>query len=170
MLKMRMYLWWRLRILYLPTCQVRVTVGDSGLCCCTCVRYFEHWLTPLCVDSSDGGNISGTQTAQVLPKRNHVRNILLAVGGTGSLYVAYRIYSAPTDEVKQAKNWQVSPGLFCMWLSGLVGWLDGCWFFAHACTHMHMHVRARARTHTHTHTQWHKVMHTHSYRRGSGMA
>ena len=23
------------------TCQVRVTVGDSGLCC-TCVTYFEH--------------------------------------------------------------------------------------------------------------------------------
>ena len=27
-----------------------VTVGDSGLCCCTCVTYFERWLTPLCVD------------------------------------------------------------------------------------------------------------------------
>ena len=22
-------------------CQVRVTVGESGLCCCTCVIYFE---------------------------------------------------------------------------------------------------------------------------------
>ena len=22
-------------------CQVRVTVGDSGLCCCTCVTYFD---------------------------------------------------------------------------------------------------------------------------------
>ena len=29
-----MYLQWSL-------CQVRVTVGDSGLCCCTCVKYFE---------------------------------------------------------------------------------------------------------------------------------
>ena len=27
--------------LYLHTCQVRVTVGDSGLCCCTCVAYSE---------------------------------------------------------------------------------------------------------------------------------
>ena len=27
------YLWWTLRILYLLACQVRVTVGDSGLCC-----------------------------------------------------------------------------------------------------------------------------------------
>ena len=29
---------------------MRVTVGDSGLCCCTCVTYFERKLTPLCVD------------------------------------------------------------------------------------------------------------------------
>ena len=33
----------------LHTCQVRVTVGDSGLCCCTCVTYFECELTPLFV-------------------------------------------------------------------------------------------------------------------------
>ena len=25
--------------LFLHACQVRVTVGDSGLCCCTCVTY-----------------------------------------------------------------------------------------------------------------------------------
>ena len=25
----------------LHACQVRVTVGDSGLCCCTCVTYLE---------------------------------------------------------------------------------------------------------------------------------
>ena len=31
-------------------CQVRVTVGNSGLCCCTCITYYKHWLTPLCVD------------------------------------------------------------------------------------------------------------------------
>ena len=29
-------------------CQVRVTVGESSLCCCICVTSFEHWLTPLC--------------------------------------------------------------------------------------------------------------------------
>ena len=30
-------------ILYMhATCQVRVTVGDSGLSCCTCVNYFER--------------------------------------------------------------------------------------------------------------------------------
>ena len=28
--------------LYLHACHVRVTVGDSGLCCCTCVTYFER--------------------------------------------------------------------------------------------------------------------------------
>ena len=31
------YLWWSLCTLYLHACQVRFTVGDSGLCCCTCV-------------------------------------------------------------------------------------------------------------------------------------
>ena len=31
-----MHLWWSLCTLYLLACQVRVTVGDSGLCCCTC--------------------------------------------------------------------------------------------------------------------------------------
>ena len=36
--------------LYLLACQVRVTVGDSGLCCCVCVTSFECQLTPLCVD------------------------------------------------------------------------------------------------------------------------
>ena len=32
--------------------QVRVTAGDSGLCCCTCVTSFERSLTPLCVDEA----------------------------------------------------------------------------------------------------------------------
>ena len=30
---------------------MRVAVGDSCFCCCTCVTYFEGQLTPLCVDS-----------------------------------------------------------------------------------------------------------------------
>ena len=33
LIDLRMYLWWSLCILYLFMCQVRVTVGDSGLCC-----------------------------------------------------------------------------------------------------------------------------------------
>ena len=37
-------------ILYLRACQVRVHVGDSGLCCSVCVTSLECWLTPLCVD------------------------------------------------------------------------------------------------------------------------
>ena len=32
----------QLSALYLHACQVMVTVGDSGLCCCTCVTYFER--------------------------------------------------------------------------------------------------------------------------------
>ena len=39
---LRMYLWWSLCPLYLHTCQLRVTVGDSGLYCCPCVMYFER--------------------------------------------------------------------------------------------------------------------------------
>ena len=39
----RIYLWlYTLCSLYLYACQVRVTVGDSGLCCCACVTYFER--------------------------------------------------------------------------------------------------------------------------------
>ena len=30
---LRMYLWWSLCTLFLLACQVRVAVGDSGLCC-----------------------------------------------------------------------------------------------------------------------------------------
>ena len=31
--------WWRLCTLYLHACQVRVTVDNSGLCCCVCVVF-----------------------------------------------------------------------------------------------------------------------------------
>ena len=41
-LSKRMYLRWSLCTLHLHSCQLRVTVGDSGLCCCTCVTYFER--------------------------------------------------------------------------------------------------------------------------------
>ena len=40
-----------LRPLYLHTCHVRVTVGDSGLCC-VCVTPFQCYLTPLFIDSA----------------------------------------------------------------------------------------------------------------------
>ena len=42
-----MYLWWSLCTSYLHACQMRVTVGDSGLCCCACVAYFEHLFNSL---------------------------------------------------------------------------------------------------------------------------
>ena len=48
----KVYLWWSLCTLYLHACQVRVTVGGSGLCRCTCVTSLERYLTPLCVDPS----------------------------------------------------------------------------------------------------------------------
>ena len=49
-----MCFWWSLCTLYLHVCQVRVTVGDSGLCCCACDTYLERQLTPLCVDYDVG--------------------------------------------------------------------------------------------------------------------
>ena len=30
----------------LLACQVRITVGDSGLCCCVCMASFDRQLTP----------------------------------------------------------------------------------------------------------------------------
>ena len=39
---MKMYVWWSLCTLYLIACQVEVTVGDSGLCCCVCVTSFQR--------------------------------------------------------------------------------------------------------------------------------
>ena len=41
------YLWWNLCIMYLFACQVRVSIGGSGLCCCVCVTSLERLLTPL---------------------------------------------------------------------------------------------------------------------------
>ena len=32
--------------------------SDSGLCCCTCVAYFERLLTPLFVDCSYCANLN----------------------------------------------------------------------------------------------------------------
>ena len=42
------YLWWYL--VFMPTCQVIVIVSISHLCCVG-ATYFEHWLTPLFLDS-----------------------------------------------------------------------------------------------------------------------
>ena len=42
-----MCFWWSLCTLYVLTCQVRSSAGDSGLCCCVRVTYFEDKLTPL---------------------------------------------------------------------------------------------------------------------------
>ena len=38
--------------LYLFVCQVRVTVGDSGLCCFVRVTCFDRYLRPLFVEFS----------------------------------------------------------------------------------------------------------------------
>ena len=59
----RMYFWWSVGTWYsLHACQVRVTVAGSGLCCYTCVTYFEHWLTPLCVDKNITKNLNWIKT------------------------------------------------------------------------------------------------------------
>ena len=33
--------WWSLYTLHLCACRMRVTAGDSGLCCCVCGKCFE---------------------------------------------------------------------------------------------------------------------------------
>ena len=38
---LRLYFWWCSCTMYLLVCQVRVTVGDSGLCC-VCGASFER--------------------------------------------------------------------------------------------------------------------------------
>ena len=53
-------------MLYLHAYQVRVTTGDSGLCHCTCVTYFERQLTPLCVHSNEITIIKSHNTSYVV--------------------------------------------------------------------------------------------------------
>ena len=44
-----MYHFWSYVPCIFHSYQVRVTIGNSGLCCCACVTSFRCWLTPLCV-------------------------------------------------------------------------------------------------------------------------
>ena len=39
---MYLHVYTLVEFMYLHAVQVRVTVGDWGLCCCTCVTYFER--------------------------------------------------------------------------------------------------------------------------------
>ena len=41
--------WWSLCTLYLHSCQASVTVGDSGLCCCVCVKSYPGGVYVPCV-------------------------------------------------------------------------------------------------------------------------
>ena len=61
-----MYLWWNLRILYLLACQVRVTVADSGVCCCVCATSVGRYVGPLFVDSFWKGDIHHTRNCPPL--------------------------------------------------------------------------------------------------------
>ena len=56
--------------IYIRACQLRVTVGDSGLCCCVCVTSFELELTPLFVDSSQRKQ-TNKQTNKTRNNKNH---------------------------------------------------------------------------------------------------
>ena len=37
-------------------------MGKLGFCCCPCVGYFEHELTPMCVDSVEYRDECGFKT------------------------------------------------------------------------------------------------------------
>ena len=43
----QMYLWWSLCAVHFLTCQMGVTTGDSGLCCCVYVMSFWALINPL---------------------------------------------------------------------------------------------------------------------------
>ena len=61
--------------LYLHACQVRVAIGDSGLCCCVRVTSFEYWLPPLfCGFNGPRPNMAVTmhETPQ---EKNHIKKL-----------------------------------------------------------------------------------------------
>ncbi|XP_076434682.1 phosphatidylserine decarboxylase proenzyme, mitochondrial-like [Babylonia areolata] len=64
--------------------------------------------------ASRGRNISGTQATQSpsatsTTTRQRLQRLLLFGAGTGFLYVTYRAFLAPSEEVPQpAKNWQIT--------------------------------------------------------------
>ena len=54
-------LWWSLCTLYLPACHMRVTIGDSSLCCYVCVMSFKRFgarLTSLVNRGTSANNLS----------------------------------------------------------------------------------------------------------------
>ena len=63
-------------LVYLLACQVRVTVGDSGVCRCVCVTSFERSLPPLFVDSVNHGHTgSGLARRQARDKMTDQREL-----------------------------------------------------------------------------------------------
>ena len=75
-----MYLWWSLYTLYLHACQVRVTLGDSGLCCCACATSVEPKLTPLCLGFAPAFlSYVHNKTSCVLILNDFPRSIVLVI-------------------------------------------------------------------------------------------
>ena len=70
--------------------------------CLPCLLYSGNM-----VSTSGGRSTSGSHTTQVPTQKHRLRKFLLVIGGTGSLYITYRILCPRTAEQHTAKNWQV---------------------------------------------------------------
>ena len=121
-----MYLWWSLCSLHLHACQVSISVGDSGLCCCACVMTFKCKLTPLCVE------VEGKS-------ENWVNTTLR---GLGPGYMGQRTWSMQHSEVWVLGKWARELGQETqhskVWVLGYMGqrtgsaqhsevWVMGTW-------------------------------------------
>ena len=117
-------IWLHLHILYLLACQVRVTVGDSGLCC-VCVASFDHLLTPLCADSAHAlwasfcfRLFTWDSALESTFKSSIVRSNLYHLHSTSNILASTRsnilvppdlTYSLPPDLPQERKHWSCFP-------------------------------------------------------------
>ena len=78
---LRTYLWWSSCTLYLLACQMRVTVRDSGVCCCVHLTSLERRLTPLYVELKVGCClVMGLTAVEVWTERlRQKRSLILAL-------------------------------------------------------------------------------------------
>ena len=104
----------------------KVTVCDSGLCCCACVASFKRWLTPLYVASDRRQDVCMSSVVSVKRIRVHkLSSALCRMNNTILRYICW--HSSPS--VCTHHIWVFSP----------------CWFWIpnidHATTKKHFRIR-----------------------------
>ena len=118
------YVWRSWCTLHLLACQVRVTVGDSGLCCCVCVTSCERWLTPLFVEEEVrydlalktctrtrrvSGSIRPNTRQYIFLELIHVYVILSSLSSTLSSILATRPADWAWIRPGRLDNWNLQP-------------------------------------------------------------